>query len=125
MSDEPRTDADILAWRAFTERFADIPDPVRNQDSIDIIREAFASGWNAGVAEAAEQARAEAAERVRAVPAVHIINTDYVPTFKRRANQCVDRFAVLRAVLDQPPVKVPDEPEPKRSGAGDGQGLIA
>jgi hypothetical protein len=35
---------------------------------------------------------------VRAVPAVHIQNTDAVPTFKRRADACIDRAAVLLAL---------------------------
>jgi hypothetical protein len=35
---------------------------------------------------------------VRSVPPVHIENTDAVPTFKRRPDQCIDRAAVLLAL---------------------------
>lgn len=35
---------------------------------------------------------------VRDVPAVHIVNTEYVPRFKRRAEQCIDRADVLAAL---------------------------
>jgi len=35
---------------------------------------------------------------VRSVPPVHIENTDAVPTFKRRPDQCIDRAAILLAL---------------------------
>jgi hypothetical protein len=53
-------------------------------------------------AEAHAQGRAEAlaeiSAAVRDVPAVHIVNTEYVPTFKRRPDQCIDRAAVLAVI---------------------------
>jgi len=41
---------------------------------------------------------------VRAVPAVHIVNTEAVPTFKRRADACIDRAAVLLALEHAEPM---------------------
>jgi hypothetical protein len=44
------------------------------------------------------ECREWARDVVRSVPAVHILNTDAVPTFKRRPDQCIDRAAVLLAL---------------------------
>lgn len=60
---------------------------------------------------ALDELREWAKNVVRSVPPVHILNTDAVPTFKRRPDQCIDRAAVLlaleHALIDGPggPVK--------------------